>query len=340
MSDKYFSRFGGLWTDRPDAAEELQRRLADGRVTEADAELLTHWMEKGYVILPGAVPPSVCDDIRQVIERAWSAGDERLRVFPPGSREPIEITPDLPTDRLRIVDIYVFLEAARKALFSPPLVRFLELVFERPPLLFQSLSFERGSQQGMHQDTAYVVVSSPLEMAASWIALQDVTEGSGELMYYEGSHRLPEYVFSGQHKHWNPERDGSAQHDEWATLLNENAASMDMPRRTFLPKKGDALIWTADLAHGGSAVTDPDASRKSLVGHYCPADVEPNYFGYRPDRRGTQRYSTGCYASEYFDVLEDAGAEPSPEPNPPVSRSARAGSGLLAKLAGRLPVRR
>ena len=70
------------------------------------------------------------------------------------------------------------------------------MIFDDSPLLFQSLSFEKGSQQGMHQDTAYIVVDSPLELAASWIALQDVEPGSGELMYYEGSHRLPEYLSS------------------------------------------------------------------------------------------------------------------------------------------------
>lgn len=312
LPEKWFSEFGGFWTDRLDAPQELERRLADGKLTEEDADRLTHWMEKGYVVLPGAVPTSVCDDLRQEIERAWSVGDERLRVFPPGSRDPVRISPDLPSDRLRIVDIYVFVEAARQALFSPPIAHFLELVFERPPLLFQGLSFERGSQQGMHQDTAYVVTSSPLELAACWIALQDVVEGSGELMYYEGSHRLPEYRFSGAHRHWKPERDGAEQHKEWATLLNANAQSLGMPKRTFLPRKGDALIWAADLAHGGSPVTDPEATRKSLVGHYCPVGVEPNYFGYRPDRRGMKPYATGFYCSEHFDVLEVEGTVPAP----------------------------
>jgi phytanoyl-CoA hydroxylase len=335
MPEKWFSKFGGLWTDRVDAPQELKRRLAAGEVTPEDAERLTQWMEKGYVVLPGAVSTSVCDDVRQVIEQAWSLGDERLRVFPPGSHEPIEISPDLPTDRLRIIDIYAFVESARMALFSPPITHFLELVFERPPVLFQSLSFERGSQQGMHQDTAYVVTSSPLELAACWIALQDVTEGSGELMYYEGSHRLPEYHFSGEYKHYKPERDGPEQHDEWSALLNTNAELLGMARRTFLPKKGDALIWAADLAHGGSPVTDPDATRKSLVGHYCPVDVEPNYFGYRPDRKGMKPYATGFYASEYFDLSEIAETEPAPPQRLPSRKSS-----LLEKIAGRLPVRR
>ena len=91
----------------------------------------------------------------------------------------------------------------------------------------------------------------------------------------EGSHRLPEYLFSGAYKHWSPERDGSEQHDEWARRLRTESERMGLPLRTFLPKKGDVLLWSADLAHGGASVVDRTATRRSLVGHYCPATSSP-----------------------------------------------------------------
>ena len=110
---------------------------------------------------------------------------------------------------MRIVDVYAARPAALKVLLAPKLVRFLSLIFDAEPLLFQSLTFECGSEQGMHQDSAYVVVSSPMELVASWTALEDIRPDSGELQYFEGSHRLPEYLFSGEHKSWDPSRDGS-----------------------------------------------------------------------------------------------------------------------------------
>lgn len=70
-------------------------------------------------------------------------------------------------------------------------------MFERPAVGFQSLYFRWGSQQAVHQDTAFVKVSSPMEFAASWIALEDIKSGSGELEYYIGSHRLDDYCFTG-----------------------------------------------------------------------------------------------------------------------------------------------
>lgn len=297
----YHSRYGGLWPDRLDALQEIDRRLQRKRLDDADAQRLRHWCAKGYVILPQAVDPGVCDRVRADIELAWREGHERLYILSPGSQKPDPLIAGSPTEGMRVVDAYAHLESARHVLFAEPIVRFLSILFEDEPLLFQSLSFEQGSQQGMHQDTAYVVVSSPLELAASWVALQDVVEGSGELMYYEGSHRLPEYHFGSGTKHWDPSREAAQQqHAEWGRLLHENSQRMGMPYRTFLPKKGDVLIWHADLAHGGAPPTDPAATRKSLVGHYCPRRCQPHYFSYLADRRTIVPWGGGAYSSAYY----------------------------------------
>ena len=77
---------------------------------------------------------------------------------------------------MRVVDAYVFYESARAALFSDAIVRFLRIVFDDAPMLFQSLT-SRRSQQALHQDTEFVVTASPLEFAASWTALEDIRLG-------------------------------------------------------------------------------------------------------------------------------------------------------------------
>jgi hypothetical protein len=75
--------------------------------------------------------------------------------------------------------------------------------------------------------------------------------------------RLPEYLFSGKYKHWNAKRDGEQQPAEWHASLYENAQRMGLDEKTFVPSKGDVLIWSADLAHGGSPVSDPSLTRRS-----------------------------------------------------------------------------
>ncbi|MFN2624275.1 MAG: phytanoyl-CoA dioxygenase family protein, partial [Chthoniobacterales bacterium] len=88
----------------------------------------------------------------------------------------------------------------RDLIFAPKVLSFLHLIFERRVLASQSLGFWRGSAQEGHQDSAYVNYSLPMQFAASWIALEDVQEGAGELFYHVGSHRMAEHLYRGKFK--------------------------------------------------------------------------------------------------------------------------------------------
>ena len=41
----------------------------------------------------------------------------------------------------------------------------------------------------------------------------------------------------------------------------------------FLAKKGDLLVWHANLLHGGEKVVDQNSTRKSMVLHYYANDT-------------------------------------------------------------------
>lgn len=293
----FHSRFGGLWTDRLDAAEVLAARLEHGGLAPDEAEALGAWMRDGYFILPGAVPHEVVERLKADMAALLSARDPSVRVEVDGRT--LALAPELSLEHAKLVDVYVRSRAALELALAEPIRRFLALVFERAPLLFQSLSFERGSEQPIHQDTAYVVVVPPLSMVASWIALEDVQEGSGELAYYPGSHRLREHTFHGA-RNWNRERDGLDAQRRYHEELVAACAAAGLERRLFRPKKGDVLFWNADLAHGGSLIRERALTRRSLVCHYCPAGAEPYYFAYRSDRRRCVSFADASYASSHY----------------------------------------
>jgi hypothetical protein len=295
----FHSAFGGLWPDRPEAAERIARRRAAGELCAADAELLAAWIRDGFVILPGAVPGAVLDGINAEVDEAWRTGDPRRAVELDGVKH--AIAPQHRGPAAKLLDLYVHADVALAAAFAEPIRRFLGTLFEREILLFQGLSFEYGSQQEVHQDTTYVVVESPLELAAAWIALEDVLPGSGELVYYPGSHRLPDTVFAGGGRNYNKERDGEAAHRRYLDGLHARSRAQGLELRAFLPKRGDVLIWSADLAHGGARVADRARTRRSFVCHYAPLDVAPYYFSYLPARRRIARFAPGChYCSGHY----------------------------------------
>jgi phytanoyl-CoA hydroxylase len=83
--------------------------------------------------------------------------------------------------------------------------------------------------------------------------------------------------------------------------LPERAQKLSFRKDRFLAKRGDALIWSADLAHGGSPISR-DRTRKSVVAHYCPAEIVPSYYEHRrakgriPYKDGIAYYSTNQYS--------------------------------------------
>ena len=297
----FHSRFGGLWTDRLDAPALLEERRASGALSRDDAARLAFWMEQGFWIEKGALSAESVEQVKA--ELAALASDPSRRPLVELGGRYAELSHELESEHVKLVDAYARSRAALALAFAEPIRRFLQLVFDDEALLFQSLSFERGSEQSVHQDTAYVVVSPPLAFAAAWIALEDVQSGSGELVYYPGSHRLEDHLFGGAQKNWNRERHGLAEQERFHAELLRRCDEHRLERATFLPAKGDVLFWSADLAHGGAPIRDARLTRASLVCHYCPSWARPYYFHYRPERRRVLEFASGArYASSHYDL--------------------------------------
>lgn len=299
---RYPSRFGGLWTDREDFEAQLARRVSAGTARAEDQALLRQWNEQGYVIFRGAVNGRNIDLLADEFARLPQAYPPGLHITGNAHRESRPYRPELiqPHESIRIVDYYFYSPRARTILFDPTIVRFLRTVFDAEPILTQSLSFEHGSEQVMHQDTAFVIMNTPLRFAAAWIALEDIAEGSGELMYFPGSHRWGDFLFSGRFKHWDRERDGEAQLEAWYAWMNEQAAKRGVSRAIFRASKGDLLIWHAGLCHGGAPILDSALTRKSLVGHYCSSGTRPLYHYYKPAQRRIYEVAGNRFSSSHY----------------------------------------
>lgn len=299
------SRFGGLWTDGDQFERRLNEKLRSGVIGLAEADGMTEFRRNGILKLEGAIPGGLIDRYLSALDSLRTRDDTPLMVTSTELDGPIQYTREALTRfrSIRTVDDYFFLSAARDILFHPAVYRYLELLLGGPAMLTQSLNFVHGSQQGMHRDTAFVRMNSPMKLLGVWIALEDVTEGSGELIYFPGSHRWEDYLFSGRFKHYDSDRDGEWALDDNYLWIYRQAEERGIREEHFLPKKGDVIIWHADLAHGGADVTIDGATRRSLVGHFCPRNVKPLYAYYKPAQRkvymdGARRYMSSYYRRE------------------------------------------
>jgi hypothetical protein len=265
------SQFGGLWIDRIDFIDKLAQKHRKGILSDDVCDQIMRFVRDGYVVLKNAVSLDVIEQLNEDLERAWANPPPGLMIetFEPDGQMRY-IAPDLRwrAGTTKLLDFYAVSKAAREAVASPAAVAFLTGIFEHPPVAFQGLTFWNGSQQAIHKDTAYVKVdSNPLHLAASWLALEDIKPGTGELEYYIGSHRAPDFLFGGTSK-WMEAF--TEEHGKFLESLHADAADFGHVKGSFLAKAGDVLIWHADLAHGGAPIQNPGHTRRSLVTHFCP----------------------------------------------------------------------
>jgi hypothetical protein len=159
--------------------------------------------------------------------------------------------------------------ASIKALALEPMVLdLLRHLYGREPFAFQTLNFAVGSEQHFHSDAVHFHSYPHGFMCGVWIALQDVQAESGPLIYYPGSHRLP-YLSA---RSLGLDRDAvmGELHPQrffepcWQQAVKEHA----FEKQQFLPKRGELLIWHANLLHGGEQVQDRCSRRWSQVVHY------------------------------------------------------------------------
>lgn len=303
------SRFGGLWPDLPNAQDILADKLDIGQITEEEAERLRFWIQHGYLILSGAVRADLIDGARTALENAYS-GKLEHQLFEcgtvTGDRGPSPWEKEFNDFPAKALDIHFQSRAIRDLIFSDPITSFLKVIFESRALASQTLGFWRGSSQSGHQDTAYVAYSHPRNFAASWIALEDVTIGAGELFYHDGSHVLPDYLFGDAYKSGHDYRRmtnhafSDREVDAFVESLRVRSKEQGFPKLPLAAKKGDVLIWHADLVHGGNPISQA-VTRKSIVTHYCPHRLVPLFFEEKPVtlyRHGAHRFCSGLYVNQ------------------------------------------
>lgn len=163
-------------------------------------------------------------------------------------------------DGLRLQDAWQYSEAVRAIAAEPRMLKLLETLYGRRVFPFQTLNFPVGTQQPAHSDHVHFATVPERWMVGVWVALEDVHDDAGPLLYYEGSHRLPFF--------W-PEQLGQAMsYPRYLALWEQLCEHHRFEQRRFLARKGQALIWAANLIHGGSPQLDSTRTRWSQVTHY------------------------------------------------------------------------
>ena len=291
-----------LWTDTPYATQRVAGLFEARQIDATERDDLTHFIEHGWVLWPGAIEPELTDRLSADVRGLHRYPGKFLTTDRRGDGSSRKLSGRAP-DRLEsLFDLYVNLGSAREVCLHPRIARFLSLVFDTRPVACRQVLLQRSDRQRAHQDTALVGIEDPMLLAATWIALEDVIEGSGEFAFYDKSHRLPHFLFSDGSKRINLEADDN---EVYAAELAAACRRERMSYQRLHAKRGDVFVWTADLVHRSHPRTLPDeTSRMSCVTHYHANTTAPLWFRRHPERAHLVDYAErGAYVSEHYGLV-------------------------------------
>lgn len=197
---------------------------------------------------------------------------------------------DLATHNASDVTPYMRIPELREICTYGPLSDILEHIIGEPMGVHLNLIGWTSTERDWHQDHYLNPPGVGSFYAAVWIALEDIDPRSGPFQYIPGSHK------------W-----GSLDREKVIAACGSSLSDPDWPRhsekvltplveakikaeglkvQTYLPKKGDVLIWHSRLMHRGSKPEVPGLQRRALIAHYSGIN-------HRSDMAPAERWGDG-----------------------------------------------
>ena len=243
------------WLDTGDSRELVPSAVGFERFPEEVRRSLLSWSEKGYMILEGLFNGQEADDIQREIDRLVAC----RRLYPTADH--------------KLLFANRISGEIRKITLDRRLTGVLSFILGKPVVPFQTINFFHGSNQRAHSDSIHMTTYPLGYLIAVWIALEDTNEDNGPLFYFPGSHRLPYLLNEDFNEGGTNLTLGRKDYPDYEDRIEEIIREKGLERQVFTAKKGDVLIWHANLIHGGTPVKDRSLTRKSMVIHYFAEDV-------------------------------------------------------------------
>jgi len=222
----------------------------------ADIQIeLKNWSDNGFLIWKQFFNEKEIDDINKEVEAIEASGN-------------VKVTHDNKLPFLNKQSLLIKNISENKTLLE-----LLGFILGKEVIPFQTLNFIKGSGQRAHSDSIHMTTYPLGYLIAVWVALEDIDPESGPLFYYPGSHQLPYLLNNDFGNISNAWMLGKKKYSDYEDVIEDLINKKMMQPKVFLPKKGDILVWHANLLHGGLPIKNSARTRKSMVIHYYAKDV-------------------------------------------------------------------
>jgi ectoine hydroxylase-related dioxygenase (phytanoyl-CoA dioxygenase family) len=242
--------------------------LSKTNLTAERLEQAIQFHEMGYIVLDLELTDEF---LKRIVDEMYSAVN----------RDTVTKQAEFYTysDSPRIFEEWRNSDAIRELCLNKKLIDTLEFLYAKEALPFSTINFIKGSNQPLHSDAIHFHTIPQLWMSGVWVALEDTTLENGTLNIVPGSHRWPVFDYDSlKLPHPDSIQDGEKEnyriYEEFVRKMVEtkNAQIVPVPLH-----KGQALIWAANLLHGGMQIVDKNSTRLTQAIHYFYKDCTKYY---------------------------------------------------------------
>jgi len=243
------------WLDTDDSAVLAPLRERFHFFPEHIRTQILQWSAHGYIILRNFFDDETCEGVNHEIDNLLHKGKLHFTgtnklMF---ANKKSALIRDIANNRL-LKDVLGFL-------------------LDKDVVAFQTINFTQGSEQRAHSDSVHMTTYPLGYLIAVWVALEDTTHENGPLFYYPGSHKLPYLLNNDFNEGETALTLGKKTYTDYEDVIEDLIAQRGYAKEEFHARKGDILIWHANLVHGGAAIINKNSTRKSMVVHYYASDV-------------------------------------------------------------------
>lgn len=286
---KYFTDKDALdipWIESP----FFYQLLENSNLSKNEKDLCIQYHENGYVIIDLDLSE---DEISLIVKDMYHALEKQNTTYHADYYQY--------TESKRIFEQWKTSDNIANLTINPIILNTLKTLYGKDAIPFSTINFFKGSNQPLHSDVIHFHTVPSLWMAGVWIAFEDVDETNGSLTIVPGSHKWPIYEYHNlKLPHPDSIVDGTEiNYRQYEDFLIELIEATNSKRQIIKLKKGQALIWAANMLHGGcnvEGVTDlVNKTRLTQANHYFFGGCEQYYHPMFSEK------TKGIYAKKWCD---------------------------------------
>jgi len=263
------------WFETEPAKKILEKK---SKLSENEKKNAENFIKNGYVILKNVISEKFCNSLVNDFFRIINSNDfKKNPKYFHYNKSP------------RIIEGWKKSNYIKKLCFEKKIISFLRFMYEKEPVPVSTINFLKGTEQPLHSDYIHFGSLPELYLAGVWFALEKVDLTNGPLTICPKSHKLKVIDFTDlKLKIPKTTNELKSNYTKYEKYLMKTINKKKLKTKKIRLDKGDALIWAANLLHGGSKIKNEKKTRLSQVIHY--------HF------KGLKKIYNPCFSSRLNDI--------------------------------------